>query len=357
MSTDKFRIDSHKLHLHPKRVSKWMAGEDVAPIYMEVSPSGSCNHRCRFCGYDFMEYVPKFLDHDIYKERIANIAETGVKSVMFSGEGEPFMNKKFTDICIATIDVGIDVGITTNGVLMTPEKIEKIIHGVSWVKVSCNGMTPGSYQEVHRSPDGDFEKVISNLKEAIAIRKRTGAKCAFGLQSVLLPESAADMKRLTLLCRDIGLDYIVIKPYSQHPQGITKEFEGLTYEEFVDLGVELKELETESFKVIYRGKAMSRLQAEERGYERCLALPFWSYMDVESNIWGCGIFIGDEHFFYGNLKEQSFKELWESDKRKESLEWCNAHLDSQQCRINCRMDKVNVYLWELQNPGPHVNFI
>ncbi|MBI9109617.1 radical SAM protein [Maridesulfovibrio ferrireducens] len=355
--SDKYKIDSHKLHLHPARVAKWLAGENIGPIFMEVSPSGCCNHRCRFCGYDFMEYVPKFLDYEIYKKRINTIADTGLKSIVFSGEGEPFMNTKFTDICIATTEAGIDIGIATNGVLMTPDKLEKIIHGLSWVKVSCNGITPGSYQEVHRSPDGDFQKVMNNLKEAVAIRKRTGSDCVLGLQSLLLPENASEMINLAEMCRDIGLDYIVIKPYSQHPQGITKEFEGLTYEEFVDLGKELRALETDSFKVIYREKTMDRLQEQDKGYERCLALPFWSYMDVDLNIWGCGIFIGDNKFLYGNLREQNFKEIWDGDKRAQSLSWCNDNLDPQKCRVNCRMDKMNIYLWELCHPGPHVNFI
>ncbi len=48
----------------------------------------------------------------------------------------------------------------------------------------------------------------------------------------------------------MGLDYMVVKPYSQHPQGITKEFDGLTYEEFKELGRELREISTDSFNVI-----------------------------------------------------------------------------------------------------------
>ncbi len=356
MSNDQFRIDSHKLMLHPKRVADWMDGKNIGPIYMEVSPSGACNHRCVFCGYDFMGHVPKYLNTDIYVSRVEGMAATGVKSVLFSGEGESFMHKDFCKICNSTKAAGIDVAIASNGVLMTPDKLEQIIEGVSWIKVSCNGTTPGSYKDIQGTVAEDFDKVINNLKEAVALRKRTGSKCSLGLQSLLLPENSSEMVALATICRDIGLDYMVVKPYSQHPQGVAKDYKDLTYESFSGLEEELRKLNTDAFKVIYRGYTMQRLLEKDRGYERCLSLPFWSYMDVDGNIWGCGIFIGDERFGYGNIADESFEDIWNGKKRKDSMEWFK-NFDVSECRTNCRMDKINAYLWELANPNAHVNFI
>jgi len=39
------------------------------------------------------------------------------------------------------------------------------------------------------------------------------------------------------------------------------------------------------------------------------------------------------------------------------MEWVAKKLDINNCRFNCRMDKINAYLWELANPSAHVNFI
>ena len=66
---DKYKIDSHKLMYHVPRVNDWLKGETVYPIYMEVSPSGACNHRCLYCGLDFMGYKPNYLNTEILKER------------------------------------------------------------------------------------------------------------------------------------------------------------------------------------------------------------------------------------------------------------------------------------------------
>ena len=48
-----YRIDSHKLIYHPERVADWMAGNNIYPICMEISPSSSCNHRCQICAFDY----------------------------------------------------------------------------------------------------------------------------------------------------------------------------------------------------------------------------------------------------------------------------------------------------------------
>ncbi|MDR0882739.1 MAG: radical SAM protein, partial [Candidatus Adiutrix sp.] len=98
---DQYRIDGHKLHLHPRRVADWLEGREIAPIYMEISPSGACNHRCSFCGLDFMGYKPRFLSADILCERLREMGEAGLKSVMFAGEGEPFLHREMGAIAIA----------------------------------------------------------------------------------------------------------------------------------------------------------------------------------------------------------------------------------------------------------------
>jgi len=80
-------------------------------------------------------------------------------------------------------------------------------------------------------------------------------------------------------------------------------------------------------------------------------------IDAGGNVWGCSAYLGDERFLYGNIYENSFQEIWEGEKRAESLEWAEKELDTDQCRVNCRMDEINRYLWEMRHPPAHVNFI
>ncbi len=102
---------------------------------------------------------------------------------------------------------------------------------------------------------------------------------------------------------------------------------------------------------------MKKWDENVRGYSRCLALPFWSYIDAGGHVWGCSVYLGDERFLYGNIYENSFQEIWKGKKRADSLGWVEKKFDSSHCRVNCRMDEINCYLWRLRNPVEHVNFI
>ena len=105
---DKYRIDGHKLMFHVPRVHEWLDKGDVYPVYMEVSPSGACNHRCAFCGLDFLEYRPRFLREDVFLERIAELGRLGLASMMFGGEGEPLIHKGMARFAKQARDSGID---------------------------------------------------------------------------------------------------------------------------------------------------------------------------------------------------------------------------------------------------------
>lgn len=354
---DKFRIDSHKLLYHPERVHAWQRGETVYPIYMEASPSGACNHRCTYCALDFMEYQRRCLDTGMFKERLAELGRLGLKSIMYAGEGEPFLHPDFPGLVRHTREAGIDAAITTNGVLFKPDVAESILAHTEWIKISINGATPETYAKIHRTRENDFGRVTANLSHAVKLREALKSRCTLGMQLLLLPDNRQEAKQLAGLARDLGMDYLVIKPYSQHPLSKTRIYEDIQYDDAAPLAEELAAYNTKAFQVIFRLETMRQWDEGEHRYERCLALPFWSYIDAGGHVWGCSMFLGDERFLYGNIYEQSFAEIWEGSKRAASLKWVEERWDTCQCRVNCRMDKINQYLWELRYPPAHVNFI
>jgi radical SAM protein with 4Fe4S-binding SPASM domain len=354
---DKYRIDSHKLLYHPERVSRWLKGETIYPIYMEVSPTGSCNHRCTYCGLDFMEYQNRSLDTTLFKERLTEMGKLGLKSIMYAGEGEPFLHKDIGEIIRHTKASDIDVGVTTNAALLKSSLADEILAHVEWIKVSINGGNSETYAAVHRCKPAEFDTVIKNMRYASQIKAAKGYKCALGMQIVLLPENKDSVLELARIARDIGMNYLVIKPYSQHPQSLTRKYEDIKYSDFLSLSDELKKYGTNDFNVIFRLKTMKKWDEAERVYKNCNALPFWSYIDSGGNVWGCSVFLGDQRFAYGNIYEHTYQEIWEGAAREKSLRWSENELDTSQCRVNCRMDEVNRYLWELKSPMEHVNFI
>lgn len=353
--SDDFRIDFHKLIFHPGRVSQWLQGENVYPIYVEIAPSGSCNHRCIFCALDYLEYKPVFLEKDLILKNLRDMAEKGVKSVMYAGEGEPLINKDTPEIANQTKRLGIDVAMTSNGVLFSKEIAVECLEAFTWVRFSVNAGTSQTYQRVHRCRPGDFERVMGNFSEVVEVKRSKGLSTTIGVQLLLIPENVEDVFTLAKRVKEIGGDYFSVKPYSQHPKSTCSIDPRFDYREHLDLERKLRELETESFRIAFRSNAMKKLK-QTKPYDRCLGLPFWAYIDARANMWACSAYLGDDKFCYGNLKEESFVSIWEGEQRRRILARV-AQMEVNGCREICRLDEINAYLHQLRNPGRHVNFI
>lgn len=365
---DRYAIDSHKLIYHPQRVARFLdAGDDwekaksVYPLYVEISPVGACNHRCTFCAVDYIGYKPLRLELGLAERALAEMGRQGVKSVMFAGEGEPMLHTEVDRMVVAAVCAGIDTGMTTNASVLSDAFVERALPVMSWIKASINAGTAQTYARIHRTKEQDFDNVLANLRRLVEARRQGGHACVLGAQILLLPENAHEVEMLARICRDdIGLDYLVVKPYSQHAFSLNRVYAGVDYRGYAELPLRLAALNSERFEVVYRENTMKKHdQGDKLRYQRCHATPFfWAYVMASGAVYGCSAYLLDARFDYGNLQEASFKEIWEGERRRESFRYVRKELDIHECRLNCRMDEANRYLDKLlmQNV-PHINFI
>lgn len=365
---DRYAIDSHKLIYHPKRVAAyldatddWEKARSVYPLYVEISPVGACNHRCTFCAVDYIGYKAIRLSTEVVERALAEMGRLGVKSVMFAGEGEPMLHKEIDRMVLAAAQAGIDTAMTTNATVLSDAFVEHALPHMSWIKASVNAGTASTYASIHRTKERDFDLAINNLKRLAQARRDRKLGCVLGAQILLLPENAGEVETLARLCRDeIGLDYLVVKPYSQHLYSHTRLYESMTYQAYDGLAERLAALNTDRFNVVYRENTMKKHDVGEASrYSRCSATPFfWAYVMASGEVYGCSAHLLDERFAYGNLNQASFRDIWEGEKRRANFHYVRDELDIRQCRLNCRMDEVNRYLDRLrQHNVPHVNFI
>ena len=365
--SDNFAIDNHKLIYHPERVAAWQrdkneweTAKNIYPIYMEVSPVGACNHRCTFCAVDYIGYKAIRLDVDILENRLAEMGALGVKSIMYAGEGEPLLHKEINRIVECTAKAGIDIAFTTNAVLMNDRFIEQSLPLTSWIKVSINAGVAETYQKIHQTDPSDFDKVIDNLQRAVDFKKKNKLTCTLGAQLLLLPENKNEVVILAKTCKRIGLDYLVVKPYSQHLLSNTQRYSEIVYDDYLTLAQELQELNGDGFNVVFREKTMlNHSKSSENRYKKCQATPyFWGYVMADGSVYGCSAYLLDQRFEYGNINNQTFQEIWEGEARRKNWEYVRNHLDIADCRKNCRMESINQYLDKLtENKLEHINFI
>ena len=371
---DKFKIDSHKYAYQPQHSSAVVAYvknqeslearnryRALHPLYVEVSPVGACNHRCTFCAVDYIGYKSIFMDIQAYKSSIDSMKSRGCKGIMLAGEGEPLLHPDISEFVKYTKTEGnIDVAFTTNAYRLTKSFVEESLSHISWIKVSFNGGDADTYSKVHRTNANDFNVVSENIRYAVSYRNKHSIDCAIGLQVLLLPDNAHSISSLCQHAKELGVDYVVIKPYSQHRFSETRLYENIDYTSYLHLEDELSHFNTDSFNVIFRINTVKNwLSQNSDRYCKCYATPStWAYWMADGSVYSCSAYLLDKRFLLGNINDDTFDQIWISDRRMENSDYVLNKLDITECRVNCRMDQVNRFLDSIVNETvPHMNFI
>ncbi len=345
-------IDSHKLMYHPKRVSKWLENKDCPPIYVEIGLTNICNHKCIFCGLDWARGT-NTLDTNNLVENLKNMADYGVKSICYSGAGEPCLHPDFALIARKTKELGIDVSFSTNTTLFNEKKALETLPYTSWIRFSIDAATPETHSKIHGCSLEDFPIILENLKKAVEIKRNNNYPVTLGVQFLLLEENADELIKLAEILKKIGVDNLQVKPYSQNPKSINKF--SIDYNKFISLKEKLDALSDDKFKVHFRLHRIDSV-SHEQDYPECYGLPFFAVINEKGNVEPCHLYYDDEEFAYGNINESLFSQIWQSEKRQEILEKLRK-LGVHDCKKGCRLDLINKYLCRLKNPGLHENFI
>jgi radical SAM protein with 4Fe4S-binding SPASM domain len=353
-----FNLDGHKLAYHPDRVGKFLTTDDCYPLYMEISPAGSCNHRCVFCAYDYIGYPNRKLDYNRFMNFIKEASEAGVKSFLYAGEGEPLLHPNIGEFITHSKQNGIDVGMYTNGHLLKESLAQEIIPLMTFIRFSFNGGNAKTYANVHKTKESIFEKVVSNIENAVKIKKDTNSNISIGSQFVLLPENIDSLEDAVMCMKEVGADYISIKPFvQQSDEQFYKMERPFDLQELDERFKKLEEHSTDLFRVMARKNAFEKYG--QRDYCNCLGTSFVSAMNSAGEIATCLPYWDNKDFVFGNINESSFKEIWEGEKRAKIKEFLETKLDVKKvCPPNCRPNAINSYLYELKNPSiEHINFI
>lgn len=348
-------LDGHKLHYHPDRVAALLAGREPGPIYVEIGVTQRCNLRCTFCALDFLQSPRAELATDRLLSLFGELADTGVKSLLFSGDGEPMSRPELPDLIAGAAARGLDVALATNGTMVPAAWRESLARHLTWIKFSLNAATPATYARLHQVDGGLLDRALANLAALVEIRNTLGTPMTIGVQAVLLPENAAELAALARRARAAGADYFVVKPFSRNPHTLAVTYPELDYRPYLELGAALRGLATDRFQVYFRERALRKTLTADRGYGGCLGAAFVATIYSDGSVFPCAPHSGDPSSCYGNVGRQHFGDLWRSARRRDIAVRLAAGLTG--CMPGCRMDEINRYLWQLRHPPPHLNFI
>lgn len=348
MNIESEQIDNQKLVYHPRIVADWLEGKKTYPIYVEVSLTNYCNHNCIFCAPNFTRINNSSLDTSVVKKMINSMIGVGVKAIMFGGEGEPLLHKDIAEIVKYAKESGLDVALTTNGILLDKQMALRLLPHLSWVKFSVDSGEANTYARLHGTKQLDFKTVLDNISACNFLVKLKKLECIIGVQALLFKENIITINQLAKVLKAIRTDYLVLKPFSEHNKRMGEQLESPTIEEMDKLEKQLKSYESDEFKIILRRNAILNLNKKKQ-YDKCYAQDFMAYIDSYGGVHSCINFMDNQIYTYGNINDTSFEEIW---KNKSFIE---PNLDD--CRSICRLDLINTYLHNLKHPHKHNNFI
>lgn len=319
-------VGMEKLFLYPDKIGRLKEAaetiDDSYPISVELSLTNRCNLNCVFCSDKDLrnrQGVRETLDSDTLFPLFQDLKNGGTKGVVIEGGGEPTIHQEFDRIIEYIDDLGLGIGLITNGIRPLPPSILKRFE---WIRVSLDASTPEEYRAL-KGLDA-FEQVMANIHSY-------AQSCAtVGVGYVVTDQSVGELEALVMRLRQLGASYIQFRPVVDCPELFTQDHD-LSY---------LKSLETHSFAVIIDG--MVENAGTGNGELPCLAHSLTTVISADGAVYICGrLNIHDWLKPVGNISEQPFSQIWTGQERHRQAAQV---LDPSFCKEfcpQCRITKFN----------------
>ena len=128
-----------KLVHHP-RVLERLKNRMATPVSLQVAPTARCNLNCSFCS-NSKRTMHEDLDYQTVVELLERLARIGLKTVEWTGGGDPTMYKHINSVIFNAHIMDLDQGLITNGVLLKDEVIRPDVLGkLKWIRISMNSL-------------------------------------------------------------------------------------------------------------------------------------------------------------------------------------------------------------------------
>jgi len=326
-------LDSHKLSFHMDRIKAWENGDKIAPVTVDMALTRACGSMCKFCYATMQESQKRFG----IKERHAlnlldDFAEIGVKGVSLVSDGESTLSKSYATFIEHASSIGIDTGNATNGWEFGPEKSERVLPHLSWLRFTVAAGTPERYADImYKGPEHTevFDKAIRNIKYAVEFKKKHNLSVTLGIQMVLMPEFKDEIIPFAQLGVDLGVDYAVIKHCSDDENN-TLGIDYSQYESMYNLIEAAENLSNDVTQVIAKWNKLK--DKGKSSYKRFYGPPFLLQISGSGLVAPSGMFFQATHskLHIGNFTTDRFRDIYNSDKYWDAMDYlASPNFDAQ----------------------------
>lgn len=362
-------LDGTKVMWWRERVEAWERGEKVAPITMDVAFTRKCAAACNFCYASLQASDGGEITKEMAFHFLEDAAEIGVKGISLISDGETTEVPYYAEAIEHGAKLGLQLGVSTNGMKLTTEILERILPNLSYLRFNFSGGDRKRYAEIMGVKQFWYDRVIETVKKAMEIKRRDNLPVTINLQFVVMPTDADQIVPFAKLAREIRPDYAILKHTADDIDGHL----GVDYTKYKEIFPLFEEAESYSdgdFKVVVK---WSRIQDEgKRHYTRCFGPPLILQMSGNGLIAPCGFLFNTKYQAYhiGNVTQTRFRDIFHSDRYWEVIQYLASEFfnPSTFCGPNCLQHNVNDWLFKYKNgevgfppadatPPAHLGFI
>ncbi len=353
------RYSDLKIFGFQKKLESFRNGDITSPICVRIKPTNRCNHDCWWCIYaqDFRKGNPQGCYHlktqmhnDIslqdemptekLLDLIKELSGMGVRSIIFTGGGEPLLHPGIVPAMDSVIRAGMRLSIITNGQLLNESRAE-ILHKADWVRISMDYINEDQAKQSRGISGAAFNQIFVNLKDFCQSKP---ASCDCAVNFIVTQENAGDLMQIAAILRECGINNIRFSP--------------MWCDGFLDYHAPIKDCvhsmiqaakrkyEIESFSILDAYHILSPTKLVVRDVPRCFYMQTVPSIGADLCVYACHNKAYDKSGEIGTIANQSFRDLWFGSETKRFFESFNP-IDC--CRHECaNHHKVNL-MYQIAN--------
>lgn len=298
---------------------------EFKPKWIAWEITRRCNLRCVHCrSSSEMEIAghPDFTTEEAFR-LLDDVADYARPVVVLSG-GEPLIRTDLFDIARHGTELGLRMCLASNGTLVTEAICRKIKDsGIKIVSLSLDGST----EEIHdnfRNEAGAFSGTVNAAK----LFKKHGIE--FIINSSFTKRNQEDIPRVYRLAKELGATawyMFMIVPTGRGEDIMDELISKENYEEILEWHYQMEKGEKDMlvrptcaphyYRVVLQQSKEEGIKFEKRtlkfstgGSKGCIAGQMICLITVDGDVLPCSYFPKSA----GNVREQSFKDIWENSE-------------------------------------------
>ena len=271
------------------------------PVSISFEPTTSCNLRCPECPSGLRAFTRPtgMLEKDFFTKTIDEIHKE-LLYLIFYFQGEPYLNPAFLDMVQYAGKKGIYTATSTNAHYLNDANAKRTVEsGLDRLIISIDGTTQEVYQQYRVG--GNLEKVIEGAKNIVRWKKALDSKTPYVFfQFLVVKPNEHQIEDIKKLAKEVGVDDVRFKTaqvydYQNDPNKLIPTIDKFSR---------------------YEKKEDGNYSAKNKLANRCWKMQHSNVITWDGLVVPC-CFDKDAMHQLGNLKTQSFKQIWHNENYKQ----------------------------------------